>query len=228
MSVRKLLETQEVSHHGGAREYAKGHGKYLRRWLGKVAAEIRGLGIKGSYLEVGAGPGFLAAMLAEALPDVRITAIDIAADMAEVAREHFRQKGLQDRIQYRVADAGNAPQLEELGRPDLVYSTLSLHHWRDPVGALRSLWGVLKEGGVLYIRDLRRCGWLYHLPLRGGFIDSVRASFTPAEIRGILKELGVANCHVRSPFPYLTMTAVARKRRGPCLRKGAHGKGHEL
>ena len=64
---------------------------------------------------------------------------------------------------------------------------------------------------MLYIRDLRRCWWLYYLPLRDGLIDSVRASFTPAEIRGILKDLGVAECVIRSSFPYLMMTIVARK-----------------
>jgi 2-polyprenyl-3-methyl-5-hydroxy-6-metoxy-1,4-benzoquinol methylase len=152
-------------------------------------------------------------MLAEALPDVRITAIDVAADMAEVALEHFRETGLQEWIRYHVADVADTQELEKLGRHDLVYSTLSLHHWRDPVGALRNLWRVLKDDGVLYIRDLRRCWWLYYVPFRDGLIDSVRASFTPVEIRGILDELGAAECDIRSPFPYLMMTIVARKER---------------
>jgi 2-polyprenyl-3-methyl-5-hydroxy-6-metoxy-1,4-benzoquinol methylase len=211
MAVRVPLKVEPISRYGGARGYARSHRKYLSHWYRKVVREIQALGIRGSYLDAGAGPGFLAAMLAQALPDVRITAIDIAADMAEVAREHFREKGLQERIQYHVADVGNAQELEKLGRHDLVYSTLSLHHWRDPGGSLRNLWQVVKPGGVLYLRDLRRCWWLYHLPLRGGFLSSVRASFTPAEIGRLLKDVGVVEWEVRSSFPWLTMTIIARK-----------------
>jgi SAM-dependent methyltransferase len=110
-----------------------------------------------------------------------------------------------------VADVGSVEEVEKLGEHDLIYSTLSLHHWQDPVGSLRNLWRALKGGGVLYVRDLRRCWWLCHLPLKGSFRDSVGASFTPSEIRRILEGLGVANCDVRSSFPYLTMAVVARK-----------------
>lgn len=39
---------------------------------------------------------------------------------------------------------------------DLVISTLSLHHWRDPVKVLNEIARVLKPGGAFYIFDLRR------------------------------------------------------------------------
>jgi ubiquinone/menaquinone biosynthesis C-methylase UbiE len=39
---------------------------------------------------------------------------------------------------------------------DLVVSTLSLHHWRDPVGVLDEIARVLRPGGSFLVFDLRR------------------------------------------------------------------------
>ncbi|MEA1905647.1 MAG: methyltransferase domain-containing protein [Euryarchaeota archaeon] len=60
--------------------------------------------------------------------------------------------------------------MEELGEFDLVYSTLAMHHWKDPEKVIGNLLKVVGAGGVLFIHDLRRVWWLYYLPLHDSWI----------------------------------------------------------
>jgi ubiquinone/menaquinone biosynthesis C-methylase UbiE len=101
--------------------------------------------------------------------------------------------------------------MQELGTFDLVYSTFSMHHWEAPERSLHNLWRVLKKGGVLYIQDLKRVWWLYHLPIKGGFAESIRASFTPKEIRQILKRLGPQEYKIKTTFPFFAQSIIAWK-----------------
>jgi ubiquinone/menaquinone biosynthesis C-methylase UbiE len=50
----------------------------LRRFFRRVAGDIAELAPQGRVLEVGAGPGRLAATLAKLAPDVRVAGVDIA------------------------------------------------------------------------------------------------------------------------------------------------------
>jgi ubiquinone/menaquinone biosynthesis C-methylase UbiE len=79
---------------------------------------------------------------------------------------------------------------------DVVVSTLSLHHWSDPLQVLREIKRVLKPGGTAFILDLRRDAnavyWgIAHLVTRwmvprrlqeaGEPVASFSASYTPCE-----------------------------------------------
>jgi len=112
-----------------ARKYAEAHKKYARLMYRAFFKELGALHVSGDYLEMGAGPGFLAIMIAERDPDVNITAVDLSLDMATVANEYINERKLQDRINYVVGDVGDQDMMEGLGKFDLVYSTFSLHHW---------------------------------------------------------------------------------------------------
>ena len=153
----------------------------------------------GEYLEMGAGSGFLAAMLAEDTSVKSITAVDISADDVAVANEYFRQAGLEKRIRCLVGDVQDEDLMRGLGRFDLVYSTLSLHHWRDPAGAVGSLWSAVKEGGALYICDFRRVWWARFLRFKGKGVH-FEGSFTPAMVGTIFREQGIANFRIRTRF----------------------------
>ena len=190
------------------RRYAEAQGrmKFMYRPLAK---EIRALRITGSYLEVGAGPGLLAAMLAEENPNLRITAVDLSPEMANVACQYFRERQLQDRIDYVVGDANDGNMIRELGRFDLVYSTLSLHHWKEPGKSIRNLWEVVKDSGVLYICDLKRVWWLYFLP----GADFVRAAYTSGEIEQMLQGSGISNYGIKTLFPFFMQSITVSKSR---------------
>ncbi len=211
MTVNSKPVTQRGAIEGSARvrQYAGGAKKLSGVLYGGILDRIASLAGQGRLLEVGAGPGLLAVMAAARLPEADITALDLSADMAAVARENVRRAGLEDRIRYVVGDVADADLVPGLGRFDLVYSTFSLHHWERPADSIRNLRRVVAPGGALFIYDFRRVAWLARLPLLGGHIDSLRASLTPSELRAIMRELGVGTYTLAaSPFtPFMSLVA---------------------
>jgi ubiquinone/menaquinone biosynthesis C-methylase UbiE len=59
-----------------------------------------------------------------------------------------------DRVSFRRGDAQQIPFPN--ASLDLVVSTLSLHHWSDPVAVLDEIARVVRPGGSFLIFDLRR------------------------------------------------------------------------
>jgi len=194
-----------------ARKYAQAHQKYAGLMYRAFLKDLKALHISGNYLEIGAGPGFLAMMIAERNPNVSITAVDLSLDMMAVANEYINERKLQDRIHYVVGDVGDQDMMERLGKFDLVYSTFSLHHWKDPETSISNLWNAVKDKGILYIHDFKRVWWLCFLPLKGGEIDSIRASYTPKEIRAILQNLGIVDYRIKTSFPFFLQSVIAWK-----------------
>ncbi len=206
---RRIPEPQEEDHFEdfeAARRYAReaegGTGRYracLRR--------LDKLGVRGRFLDVGAGPGVLATLIAEKYPDVSVTALDISEPMVELGRAYVSKKGLSDRITYQKGDILNAKLMERLGRFDLVYSSYTLHHFRDPVAAMDVFLSAAGQTGHVYLLDLRRVWWLHWIPNRNGFLDSVRAAYLPQEARDMFAALG-GRLEVKSGFPFLLEVIV--------------------
>lgn len=194
-----------------ARKYAEASKKVAKLQFGAMLKDMKALNVSGHYLEIGAGPGILAAMIAEDNPHIRITTVDLSPDMVALANEHVKERKLQDRISCLVADANGEKTMEGLGKFDLVYSAFSLHHWKDPEKSISNLWKAVRDNGILYIHDLKRVWWLYFLPLKGGDIDSVRASYMPNEIRLILEKLGINKYKIKTLFPFFMQSIIAWK-----------------
>jgi len=190
-----------------ARKYAEENKRYARLMYRALMKDMKALNKPGHYLEMGAGPGILAIMIAEANPDISITAVDLSPDMAAVANEYIRERKLEDRIRYLVGDVSDENMMQGLGKFDLVYSAFSLHHWRDPDKSISNLWNAVRDNGVLYIYDFKRGWWLRLLPV----IDFLSAAYTPQEIRAILQELGINNHKIKTLFPSFLQSITVRK-----------------
>jgi SAM-dependent methyltransferase len=132
---------------------------FYARVVGEVAAAHPG----GKLLEVGSGPGRLAVRLVREAPGIMLTGVDISDAMVERAARRAAGAGLSERARFRVGDVAALPLPD--GEFDGVVSTLSLHHWSDPVSGLAEIHRVLKPGGEARIYDLAH--WLW-LPARGG------------------------------------------------------------
>jgi len=193
------------------REYAKAHRKYAGLMYGGVVKDVRVIGISGRFLEMGAGPGFLAVMLARKYPDINVTAVDISPHMATVANEHIAENNLQDRVNYVVGDVNDRDFMGKLGKFDFVYSTFSLHDWKPPDDAIRNLWEAVGENGILYTYDFRRLGFLRYLPINDEGFKSMKAAYSPGEIRAVLAKTGITDYRIKNRFPFIFLIAIARK-----------------
>jgi ubiquinone/menaquinone biosynthesis C-methylase UbiE len=203
---KRIVEQQHQEAFSGiesARAYYAQHARspIVQRGYHVIADRIDELGLDGRFLEVGAGPAILTAIVAQAMPQVNITVIEVSPDMITVAREEVESQGVEDRIDFVEGDAADAALLDRLGKFDLVYSTYSLHHWDEPEMVIKNLLRAVAPGGVLFIHDLKRVWWLYWIPSREGFFTSIRAAYTPSEIEELLGRVGVDRYEIQNgPF----------------------------
>ena len=124
----------------------------LMRWL--VARRAAAMQSQGQAVDLGCGPGYLVLELVRQAPELHVTGLDLSEEMLAEAETYVRQSGLEERVAFAKGDVQQIP-LED-GSLDLVVSTLSLHHWSDPVAALNEVARVLRPGGSFLIADLRR------------------------------------------------------------------------
>ena len=108
----------------------------------------------GNILDIGCGPGDVMLRLAAAHPSVRITAIDGASRMIELARKAVQSAGLQRRIKTLQGYVPGLP-LEEHSF-DAILSKDLLHHLPDPMVLWNEARRLGRRGAAIYVMDLMR------------------------------------------------------------------------
>jgi ubiquinone/menaquinone biosynthesis C-methylase UbiE len=124
----------------------------LMRWF--VARRAAAMKARGEAIDLGCGPGYLVVELARQAPGLHVTGVDLSDEMLIEARHYARQHGAGQVVSFRKGDVQQIPF--DHGSLSLVVSTLSLHHWGDPVAVLDEIARVLRPGGSFLIFDLRR------------------------------------------------------------------------
>jgi ubiquinone/menaquinone biosynthesis C-methylase UbiE len=124
----------------------------LMRWF--VAHRAASMTLRGQAADLGCGPGYLVVDLIKQAPELHVTGIDLSHEMLAEAEEYGRRHGAGDHASFRKGDVQQIPFPDD--SLDLVVSTLSLHHWMDPVAVLDEVSRVLRPGGSFLIFDLRR------------------------------------------------------------------------
>jgi ubiquinone/menaquinone biosynthesis C-methylase UbiE len=109
----------------------------LGRLFRRVAVTSRSSRPRGRVLEVGSGPGRLAATLATVAPGIRVTGVDIAPDMVERAISLAARSGMADRVVFQIGDVAALPFADTSF--DVVVSTLSAHHRPNPTAGLAEI-----------------------------------------------------------------------------------------
>lgn len=174
---------------------------YLHGFLKLLAQQKK----TGRFLEIGSGPGYQTAEVARENREVDVTAVEPSEDMLTVAKSYIEQRGLSHRVRFVQGSVEDRALIEDLGRFDLIYSTFSLHHWKDPVKGIQHLYQVLNDKGVLLVYDFERHWATYYLPLRRGILESIRASYTPGEISAMIAGLDIGGHAIRRHFPCLSI-----------------------
>jgi predicted O-methyltransferase YrrM len=129
--MKRIEEHQEetITDIESAKEYFNSVIKKVKLY-GNLIKQIKLLNVNGRYLELGSGPCVLTALIAESIPGIHITAIDISDHMTEIARKYIKDKNLDDKISVITGDPTDEEMLKKLGKFDLVYSSYSMHHWK--------------------------------------------------------------------------------------------------
>ncbi len=113
-------------------------------------------------LDVGCGGGLMAESLCRA--GARVSAIDLAPSMIEVARLHALEAGLE--IDYRVASSTDL-LASEPGAYDVVTCMEMLEHVPAPDRTLAELGALLRPGGSLFVSTINRTARAFALAIVG-------------------------------------------------------------
>lgn len=107
-------------------------------------------------LEVGSGTGNLALRLAAA--GATVTGIDPAPAMVSRAIAKAAHRGTTPPPRFLVAEAERLPFGDRSF--DASATSVSAHHWDEPLAGLREIHRVLAPGGRLALADMRRLGFV--------------------------------------------------------------------
>ena len=103
-------------------------------------------------VDLGAGTGAGTFALLREFPDARVAAVDASQEHLHRLRDKAHAAGLTDRVWTIEADLNTT--WPDLGTPDLVWASASLHHLADPDRTLRRVRAALAPGGVLAVVEL--------------------------------------------------------------------------
>lgn len=117
----------------------------ITSWLPVDAAPRR-------IVDLGAGTGAGTFALLARFPEAHVTAVDASADHLQRLREKAREQGVADRV--RTVQADLDAEWPDLGRPQMIWASASLHHLAAPEQALRQAHDLLAPGGLLVVVEL--------------------------------------------------------------------------
>lgn len=136
----------------GSRVYDVVARRVLRRLYRRIAEDLATVVPDGAaVLDVGTGPGVLLVELAHRREDLRLAGVDLSDDMIAAAERNIAK--FAGRASVRTGDATALPFDDESF--DVVVTSLSSHHWDDPVSAVPELARVLRPGGIVVDYDFR-------------------------------------------------------------------------
>jgi ubiquinone/menaquinone biosynthesis C-methylase UbiE len=99
-----------------------------------------------NVLEVGCGSGWLAALVAEQVPEGRVVGMDISDEMVRRAR---RRNDEIENAMFVVGEAGEIPWDAQFFSQAL--SVESAYYWPGPARGVREMFRVLREGGAAWV-----------------------------------------------------------------------------
>ncbi|WP_328395742.1 class I SAM-dependent methyltransferase [Nocardia sp. NBC_00416] len=112
-----------------------------------IDAVLRAPGAR--ILDIGCGAGWSAIALAHAYPQARVQGVDIDAPSVRMARRNAAAAGVEDRSEFRIADAAELPE----GGADIAFAFECVHDMPRPVDVLAAARRALTPGGFLVVMD---------------------------------------------------------------------------
>jgi arsenite methyltransferase len=198
-----------------------------------IADELSKLGDfqTGLAIDLGSGLGDLTIAIAKRYPQLKVRGIDISQKAIEEAVIRAKGEDLNN-VDFQLADIQSLP-LDD-SSVDLIVSHGAMHHLKDISKAFSEIYRILKPGALAYITDLRRDApedIVQEIAVSlsegqaKGFINSVKASYVPEELRDILVNLGIRDfCVSGQSFSRDTIIKNKDRLRKSSMRKADYTK----
>jgi ubiquinone/menaquinone biosynthesis C-methylase UbiE len=175
----------------------------LALWMSEIESRVRGRSIR-RILDLGCGTGRFSQALATRF-DADVVGVDPSRKMLAIARG----KPHEPRIRYVEGRAEAIPL--EAGSVDMVFTSMTFHHFTDRALAASECRRVLRPGGVLLVRTATReridsYAYVPFIPVTRGLHEEVLPSL--AEIRGVFESAGLR--HVSSELVTQTIAPTWR------------------
>lgn len=168
-----------------------------------------------SILDIGTGTARIPIAIAKRRSDCKIFAIDLSANMLQVASRNIKEKKLKNNITLQQIDAKNLDFKDDSF--DIVICSNMLHHLEDPTRALNEIKRVVKkDGGIIVINDSIRppnefilnllvtiCGMTQSKVMRKSYRESLYSSFSINELEKMLTSVGITGFTEHISFPDL-------------------------
>jgi len=149
------------------------YNNYFKTFVLPVIAEIQKTCQIKRLLDAGCGTGNISLDIAQNLPDIRITAIDVADESLRIAKSNAKSRHLAN-LEFQKSNLVEYDAT--LGVFDFIYCQGVIHHLSSPDEGMRNLNRYLKQDGYAFV-------WLYGLLGRRHILDT----------REALEILGVGN-----------------------------------
>ena len=148
----KLIHPEGIPWPGSVLYNAVSSSSIFQRHYELVADDILNYCRQGALLDIGTGPAWLLLKLHQHAPDLKLVGIDSSHAMVIKAKQNIASEGLDKIIEIKEGNAQSIPYPDE--HFDIVVSTGSMHHWKQPTIGLNEAYRVLKKDGFALMYDL--------------------------------------------------------------------------
>ncbi|MGW0720089.1 class I SAM-dependent methyltransferase [Streptomyces sp. NPDC002778] len=104
-------------------------------------------------VDLGCGTGAGTFALLDRFPHAHVTAVDASAEHLQRLRTKACTRGVEERVRTLQADLDD-DTWPDLGSPDLIWASASMHHIAHPDRALRTVHDALAPGGLFAVVEL--------------------------------------------------------------------------
>jgi ubiquinone/menaquinone biosynthesis C-methylase UbiE len=125
----------------------------MRRHLRMLDLVVAVSGVKDGdrVLDIGCGTGLLSLRFLDAA-GCSVVGIDKSPEMLACFKRKIRENGLGARVMVRTGDAASLQA--DPGRFDVIASTVTLHHVKDKLPMIRSIFSLVRPGGRFVMGDV--------------------------------------------------------------------------
>lgn len=102
-------------------------------------------------LDIGSGNGHVLITLAKMKKNFSGTGIDPSQQMVYVAAKKAKRSGIDQRIRFEIGSSRHIPGEEKY---DIIYTTMSFHHWKDREKSIEGIMQRLKPGGRFVVYEV--------------------------------------------------------------------------